>query len=464
MKIVLCVHGYPPDLIGGTERSAQGLAQALLCAGHEVLVVAGSIQPAGGAELRRVETIEQGVRVVRLLRPDLYFDHWHKSRSVRVNAAFRELLVAERPDVVHVLHWLRLSRELVLCAAREGVPSVVSLNDHWTSCLLCFRVDPKTRTACERPLSALACIACAKNVPPRTPWVPLEAAFMEFAKREADLARELDLARSILVPTRAHATSLSGFVAGLELEKVRIAPPAAPPAALPAVDEAAAPPPLVVLYFGALSELKGVDLLIEAAADERLRAAVELRLAGREERPGWLEQQAQRLPAVRMTYLGEYTPDQLFEPAHPLSEAARQSHVFVTASRAPESFGLVLDEARALGLPAVLPRLGAFAERGVEGQGVLFFEPGDAGSLAAVLAGLVAAPGELASLRASVPAACHEVDLLEVHLQAYAEALEAGAPGAGEDDWYADRMALFAEGEWDRGLAGVDPGELGFGG
>ena len=44
---------------------------------------------------------------------------------------------------------------------------------------------------------------------------------------------------------------------------------------------------------------------------------------------------------------------------------------FVSGTRARETWGLVLDEAIALGLPMVLPRFGAYPEHAGEGRGAL---------------------------------------------------------------------------------------------
>ena len=44
MKIVQAVHGYPPELTGGIERHVQTLARALAAAGHDVVVVAGTLR------------------------------------------------------------------------------------------------------------------------------------------------------------------------------------------------------------------------------------------------------------------------------------------------------------------------------------------------------------------------------------------------------------------------------------
>ena len=80
-------------------------------------------------------------------------------------------------------------------------------------------------------------------------------------------------------------------------------------------------------------------------------------------------------------------------------------HAFVSATRAHESWGFVLDEAVALGLPLVLPRSGAYAERMHEGEGALFYDPGSDASLTAVVERLLAEPALLSTLRARLPAA-----------------------------------------------------------
>ena len=465
MKVLLCVHGYPPEQLGGTERSAQQLARGLVARGHEVVVVAGSLEVASEPGLRVSEASDGDVRVLRLHRPDLYFDHWQKSRSVRVAQELRRILQEEQPDLLHVLHWLRLSRDLVVTAARAGVPAVVSLNDHWVGCPLTFRVDPRTRASCEQPLSALGCSSCAGSLPPHTPWVPREAAMMELAQREQQLARELRLARVVLAPTRAHAARIARLAPELGLGDVELAPPAAPPLLTSDARTSALEGELRFLSFGSLSELKGLDLLFEAFAAPGVAGRARLLLAGREGQPGILADLSARFPSAAVTHLGEYDGSGLADEAHPLRRAARQSDAFVSATRAPESFGLVLDESRALGLPAVLPRLGAFAERATEGEGATFFEAGSADALAARLRELLEDSTQVAALRARLAEPVREEEVLSAHLEAYTACVAAGAPQpeeAGVDEWYEERLALFAEEEWDRALSTASAEQLGF--
>ncbi len=254
MRIALCVHGFPPEPAGATELAVQALARALADAGDEVLVVTGSLRGAGELRIERETAVDpgssSGFQVARILRGDLHIEHWHKSQHPLVSRAFRELLREERIELVHVHHWLRLSDDLVLAAARERVPALVSLHDHFVDCLLRSRVDPRTKMPCELGAGPSVCVPCAGTVPPRTRWIPVETQWMLFEKRRERILRELRLARSRIAPSRAHAESLARFlgptVAELAFEIL----------ATPAEDSGASPDELVLrtreLYRAAL--------------------------------------------------------------------------------------------------------------------------------------------------------------------------------------------------------------------
>ncbi len=196
MKIAWVVDVWPPRSSDG--ESARSLARDFAALGNEVLIVAGALESAGDGD----------PRAHVLSRPDAHRTHWQRSASVSVDAAFRALLCAERPDVVHVHHWRSLSRDLVFGAALEGLPAVVSLHDLWTTCLIGTRRLPRTGAACDAVLAAHPCIACA----PRTPWVPIEAQYMAFAEHKSQLVRELTLARAVIARDHTHATQIRRFL------------------------------------------------------------------------------------------------------------------------------------------------------------------------------------------------------------------------------------------------------------
>ena len=55
MKILFVLHGCPPQTQGGTERAVEALAGAMQSAGHEVVVVAGSLDVARAGSVTEEE-------------------------------------------------------------------------------------------------------------------------------------------------------------------------------------------------------------------------------------------------------------------------------------------------------------------------------------------------------------------------------------------------------------------------
>jgi glycosyltransferase involved in cell wall biosynthesis len=465
MKVLLVAHGYPPELVGGTEHHVQTLARGLRRRGVEVVVVAGSMEHEAG--FRISEDVDRDpesgatLRVRRIHRADLFFDHWQKSASAPVAEAFREILREERPDLVHVHHWIRLTRDLVFCAALEGIPAVVTLHDLWTSCLLAFRVRPGTHEFCERLLARGSCLECAGGMPPYTPWVSPDELGALFDARREELLRELELAGAVIVPSRSHAETLERFLA---FDASRLAFRVIPHGRdLELTPSPALPPPdrrgrLVLSSWGHLHPLKGPDLILDAIARLADPSRVELHLAGGEvleEFTGRLRAQAEGL---NVTLHGAFSAEELSD------HAVARAHVMVSGTRAVESWGLILDEAVALRLPMVLPRSGAFPER-LEG-GALFFEPRDPASLAAALQRLLDEEGLLERLRDELPPLAQVVPSVEEHLRRVVETFEVaiaeGAPEVPPEDPARARVLLEKEQEWDRGLSSCSAEELGF--
>lgn len=467
MKVLLVAHGYPPELVGGTETAVQNLARGLARRGHDVAVVAGSMAFEDGFRVSHAEDADpvsgETLRVHRIHRADLYFDHWQKSLSARVGEAFVELLRAERPDLVHVNHWIRLTRDLVQHAAREGVPAAVTLHDFWTTCLIAFRVRPDTRDFCDARLGADPCLACAGSVPPFTPWVSTEALHMALAERRADLVRELELARAVVAPSRAHAEAVSGFL-GLDAERLALS--VVPhgreleeggPVPLPLPAEHGR---LVLASWGHVHPLKGPDLVVDAVRTLRDPRTARLHFAGGEPDAAFAADVKRAAEGLDVRFHGPFQASEL--PHHPIAQA----HVMVSGTRATESWGLVVDEALALRLPMVLPRAGAFPERLADGEGALFYEPRDARSLGAVLQRLLDEPELLPRLRERLPAVSEKVPSLDEHVDAlvrvYEGVVRAGAPEVGAADWWRASLARQTEEEWDASLARRTAAELGF--
>jgi glycosyltransferase involved in cell wall biosynthesis len=462
VRVALAVHGWPPEGTGGTERSVRALALALARAGHQVLVVCGSLRRAGGEAVeleREVEPADGRLEVVRVRRPDLYFDHWQKSLHPGVSASLRALLREHSAEVLHVHHWLRLSRDLVHAAALEGVPAVVTLHDAWASCPVAFRVRPDDRSTCDVPAGPHPCVACAGALPPRTPWVPTDEAWMGFARRQQDLLRELELARAVTLPTAAHAGALErqlGLAAGtlgatlLPPARERLSGP------LPLASSPGEGGRLRLVSWAGLAPHKGADVLLEALEHPALRGRVQLDLVGGPVDADFVHRLRNQAIGLEVRFLGPVEPQRL-------AQVARGAHAFVSASRAQESWGVALDEALELGLALVVPRTPAFAERLAGCGAALLFEQGDAAALAAVLGRLLAEP----DLWPRLAAAARAVELPDADQVAartselYAATLAAGPPDVRAPEWFEARMALEALRAWDASLSRCSAAELG---
>lgn len=162
-------------------------------------------------EYRMAESEDSGIAVFHAERSDLYPNHWHKSASVSVRESLRSLLSEAEFDLVHVLSWRGLTRDLVVTARTMGVPAVVSLKDDWTSCLLEERVRPDDResnTPCTSRHSVAACLPCARGSKPDTTWVPIEAEYLAFTERSNAIKAELDHAAAIFVGSEDAALRL----------------------------------------------------------------------------------------------------------------------------------------------------------------------------------------------------------------------------------------------------------------
>lgn len=457
------LHGYPPELVGGTELSVQTLARNLVGLGAEVIVIAGSVDWEPG--FATVESVDEGgpapIRVFRLHRGDLYFDHWHKAFEPRVSAAFAAILERERPDVVHVHHWVRLSSDLVATAARCGIPAVVTFQDLWSTCLITFRVRVDTQRFCDERLGPEPCLSCAKVMRPLTPWVDRPELEQRLSEHHDHLRREVDLARVRIAACRSHAEFVARHLdhrpdefdllpPGVDLELTR----------RPAPEPPGPGSPLRLGAWGHLVPLKGADVILEAVrrlADPR---AVRVEFAGGEYDAPFAERLRALAEGLDVHFHGTFDVGEL--DRHPVAGV----HAMVTGTRAHESWGLVLDEALLMGIPSVLPDAGALGERARAADFAALYTQGDPDDLARVIQGLIDEPARLERMRAAIPEpeSCRTSGLEHARrtLTLYERAVELGPPDAPELDAERERAVVDRNERWDETLRGSSGVELGF--
>ena len=344
---------------GGTATIALGSAIALAGRGLRVTLFAavGPVDP----QLRGVD----GLEVICLDQPEILKDS-NRLRAAAIgiwNAAaarrFRSLLagVDRKHTVVHIHGWTKaLSASVVRSALDQRFRVVLTLHDYFAACPTgTFFQFPQSRICPLQPMSS-ACISLncdARHYSHKLwrvgrQWVQLHAGFLPAGVR--DFVSISDLSEKVLKPF---------LPAGSHIHRVRNF-----------TDVAKAPPVRVeqnalFAYSGRFSAEKGVQLFAQAAATAKIGALFigdgpllgeVRRIAPEAEITGWLS------------------------PARARHEL-RRARALVFPSLWYETQGLVVAEAAAMGIPAIVPDTCAAREWVSDGETGLWFKGGDASSL-----------------------------------------------------------------------------------
>ncbi|NGO43865.1 glycosyltransferase [Streptomyces ureilyticus] len=355
---VLVVHNrYSSAQPSGENRVVDQEVALLRAAGHRAEVFERRSDDIAGRSL-------VGKAAVPLLVP------WNP--AVRKELAAR--LRTSRPDVVHVHNVFPLLSPAVLAACADvGVPVVATLHNYTQVC------SPGTLHRDGR--SCTDCVGSRASLP----------AVRHGCYRNSRLAT-VPLAVSLTVNRRRWWSGVERFFCISEAQRDLLVRSGMPPERLTLKHNFVPDPGACrtgageqLLFLGRLAEAKGVRLLM-AAWDEIAAGGgvgVPLVLAG----AGPLEREVTAWAAGRddVRYVG------LLDPAQ-VRQAVARSVAVVAPSMAPETFGLVVAEAMAAGVPAVAAGHGAFVELLEDGVTGLLHQPGEPASLASCMRRIAAEP------------------------------------------------------------------------
>lgn len=363
MRILMVAQSFSP-IVGGEERIVEDLSHQLAGRGHEV-AVATLRQPLGEPPPREdgveVELLETAMSRVPGLAADSERAYAPPAPDPLTVRDLRQAIRRHRPDVVHAHNWLVHS--YLPLDRRSGPAFVLSLHDYSLVCAtkrffykggVCSGPGPRKCLA-----HSLSYYGAAKGA----------VAVAGVAAANPVLRRRVDM----FLPVSEAVRDLSGIDERLPHRVVpnfigELPPP--PPAEEPRLRELPQVP--YVLYFGDVTEDKGVGLLVEAYRE--LEGAPPLVLIGRQELEGVRE-----VPGVLA----------LDPMPHPVAiEALRRAAFTVAPSLLPESFGIVALEAAAAGKPTIASNHGGLRDVVVDGETGFLVEPGDREGLRAALSHL----------------------------------------------------------------------------
>ncbi len=346
---------------GGASKVALDEAIALAAAGLEVIFV-GAVGPVAP------ELAGSGARVICLDQPELA-DSRHVAQAAvqalwnrRAHDVTRDLLAGLDPGrtVLHLHGYTKaLTTTPMLAARRSGFARVCTLHDFFAACPNGALFDYRRQEPCTLTPLGARCMLC--NCDKRHPAHKAYRVLRGIAQR--GLARFPDTVEEYVTLSRRSADLLRPYLPAAArlhpLENIIDVPRAAPV-------EVADNTELAVL--GRLDEEKGVLLAAEAAR----RAGLPITFIGDGPLRGAVEG-----PGVRVTG---------WLPAEAAVTALGTARCLLFPSLWYETYGLVVAEAAARGIPAIVSDISAASERVVDGETGWVFRSGDRESLARALA------------------------------------------------------------------------------
>jgi GT2 family glycosyltransferase/2-polyprenyl-3-methyl-5-hydroxy-6-metoxy-1,4-benzoquinol methylase/glycosyltransferase involved in cell wall biosynthesis/cell division protein FtsB len=311
---------------GGTLRHVQELSEAL---GEHATFL--RLSPAPGGVVIRLEGEQEKFELCFALPQDF---------STMVNA-LRHLRVAH----IHFHHLLGHSPEIADLPSLLGVTHDFTAHDYYSYCPQISLTDHTDQYCGEKGLDQ--CRQCLKRCP-----APNGESIDSWRDRHAPL---LAMARYVMAPSADAAQRIHKFVptanikvvAHSALEKNVVSYPT------PLPDRLDANQPLRIVVLGALSKIKGADLLEQVALlAAKVGAPIEFHLLG------FAYRNLKTQPKANLTVHGPYEDREL-----PQLLTWLNPHLVWFPAVWPETYSYTLSASLASGLPIAAPNIGAFSER-----------------------------------------------------------------------------------------------------
>ena len=409
MKKVLYVsHGHPDFSPGGGELAALYL--------YEAMRSSKKYDPYFLARLDQSSMLHHGCwlalhdkddRAHFIIQPVSGFDHFYETyifKLPQVHYAFRDLLRALKPDIIHFQHYIHLGVDLFSYAKRllPNAHIVATLHEYIAICQnQGLMVKTNTQALCHEASPA----QCNRCFPERQP--------AEFFLRKRGYETEFSVVDKFLAPSNFLRQRYIEW--GLDPEKIMFMENGRPPWPRAPRREAREGRPFVAGFFGQIVPMKGLQVFLGAAA-EYLRARTadpslpEIRFAVhgvKRSLPGDVEKQIEFLTletdAVTV-FRGPYQQ-------RDMPELLRSVDCVVMPSIWWENSPLVIQEAFMGGVPVVCSNIGGMAEKVTDAVNGLHFRVGDRFDLSAKLLQLAGSPDLYSKLIDGIPGIYSDVEM-----------------------------------------------------
>jgi len=419
VKILLVSHKYPPHALGGVEVYTRNLARALQ-ARHRVAVFyrhddgdgpayAAYNEELDGVLTHRVSCHPSGVAASP---PGEFFATF---LNRQIENSFSRFVRQFQPDLIHVQHVMALSAKLLPIARQSGAPLLLTLHDYWFICANSQLIWPDAQV-CRGKAGGLNCVRCAAaaRFSSLVRWLRPGLAPL-FLYRDLVVRKAALQAGQFISPSRFLLDRYmeAGFPAerclhlenGIETKRIR------------AFGWRSSEGPLRVTFLGSLAWQKGVHILAQAfnglpAGQARLRIWGDPTVF-----PEYAKRLRRILPHPDAELMGRIANERV-------GEVLADSDVIVVPSLWYENSPVVIQEARAAGVPVVASDHGALSEKVRHGVDGLLFPPGDAAALRRTLQRLLDEEELLPELRQNIPAPVDMGEHVERLEAIYRHALE----------------------------------------
>ncbi|GEM_PF-390244 len=162
-KIIFVIHCFFPESVGGSEYYTLNLAKNFMKRGWNVIVLT-ALRDISMERYKVIKTRYEGIDVIKINNPSnpnfKFLDYFI---DFNVDKIFKEILEAEKPDLIHFQHTAYLSSRMPEICHQQGIPSILTLHDYWYICYRSQLIRPN-EGICPGPSDGLLCSTCNDNI------------------------------------------------------------------------------------------------------------------------------------------------------------------------------------------------------------------------------------------------------------------------------------------------------------